>query len=188
MAKGKAGSESARTSQKAKRKWQKAKPGQRAQGQVKRQSANGKRQSRGSRSRPRGHAQTTLSFRSVSRRRGISPWSLFRDTPTQSEIPPLRSAQGRNDISWYPGARQPTGMTDFHENGSPPPKEEGVGVVAQRSTTPGPSLSKEGNHASIFMQGCEPKDHAIRARNDNRGHGMTGKGAERQWAVLPFAL
>jgi hypothetical protein len=53
-----------------------------------------------------------------------------------------------------------------HENGSPPPKEEGVGVVAQRSTNPDPSLSKEGNHAGIFMPGGEPKDHAACAQND----------------------
>jgi hypothetical protein len=41
-----------------------------------------------------------------------------------------------------------------------------VGVVAQRSTTPGPSLPKEGNHAAIFMPGGEPQEHAICIQND----------------------
>jgi len=49
----------------------------------------------------------------------------------------------------------------LHESSSPPPKEEGVGVVGQRLTTPDPSLSKEGNHAAIFISGGEPKHQAI---------------------------
>jgi len=36
-----------------------------------------------------------------------------------------------------------------------------VGVVAGRSTTPDPSLSKEGNYAAIFMQAGEPNDRGI---------------------------
>jgi len=41
--------------------------------------------------------------------------------------------------------------------------------VAQRSTTPDPSLSKEGNYAAIFMPSGEPKDRESFARN---GTGM----------------
>jgi len=46
-----------------------------------------------------------------------------------------------------------------HENGSPPPKEDGLGVVARRSTTPSPSLSKEGNQVAVFMHRAELKDN-----------------------------
>ena len=52
----------------------------------------------------------------------------------------------RNDVSWFLGVREPRGMSDCHEDGSPPSKEEGVrGGVARGSTAPNPSLSKEGN-------------------------------------------
>jgi len=78
----------------------------------------------------------------------------------QSEIP-LPRLRDRNDISWFPNARQQTDTRDCHGIGSPPPKEEGQGVVAQPSTTPDPSLSKEGNHAAIFIQPSQPNDHAI---------------------------
>ena len=54
-------------------------------------------------------------------------------------------------------------MSHFHEHGFPPP-EEGVGVVAQRSTTLDPSLSEEGNDVAILMPSGEPKDHAICAQ------------------------
>ena len=62
---------------------------------------------------------------------------------SQSKIPRF----ARNDIvlSWFPGVRQAAGMADYFENDSPPLKEEGAGVAAQQSTTPRPSLSKEGN-------------------------------------------
>ena len=54
----------------------------------------------------------------------------------------------RNDVSWFLGVREPRGMSDCHEDGSPPSKEEGVrGGVARGSTAPNPSLSKEGNYA-----------------------------------------
>ena len=39
-------------------------------------------------------------------------------------------------------------------------------MVGQQSTTPGPSLSKGGNHAAIFMHGGEPKDREVCARNE----------------------
>ena len=39
-----------------------------------------------------------------------------------------------------------------------------MGVVAQRSTTPDPSLSKEENHADLFTSGGEPKEHDVFAQ------------------------
>ena len=85
----------------------------------------------------------------------------------------LLAAQGAHEgraynafraLSWFLGTRRPTGMSDCHENGTPLPDEEGVGVVAQRSATPDPSLSKEGNYGAISMPSREPMDHVIRAR------------------------
>jgi hypothetical protein len=40
--------------------------------------------------------------------RGISPWFSVSGPPAQSKIPHF----ARNDISWFLGARQQTGMTD----------------------------------------------------------------------------
>jgi hypothetical protein len=83
----------------------------------------------------------------------------------RSKIP--RFARNDKVVSWLLGARQPTGMSDCYENGSPPQREDGQGVVGGRVSVPGnhpwPLLNKEG---IIFMHSGEPKDHEIFAQND----------------------
>ena len=85
--------------------------------------------------------------------------------PAQSKIP----GSARNDISWFPGAGQPAGMSDCQENDSPPQREEGQGwwvVSSANDNPPSPSLLRRG---IIFIAGGEPKDHAVFTQNDCLG-------------------
>jgi len=73
-----------------------------------------------------------------------------RDTlATAGETPALHRRAMRL-FSWFPGARQPTSMSDCHENDSPPQRRRGQGVVGASVTVPvnhpQPLLNKEGNH------------------------------------------
>ena len=54
---------------------------------------------------------------------------------TAGETPALRRCAAQL-LSWFLGARQPTGMSDCHENDSPPQRRRGQGVVGAGATVP----------------------------------------------------
>jgi len=69
---------------------------------------------------------------------------------TQSEIPRF----ARNDISWFPGARQQMGMSDCHENAV------GAALVAAQGAHKGRPYTV----LRIFVPGGEPRAHGICAQ------------------------
>ena len=78
------------------------------------------------------------------------------------------------DISWFLGARQPTGMSDCHENGSPPPKEEGEGGGGRTINHPWPLLIKEGSYNTTELGRYTARQRPSSAE-ERIGDGCTSK-------------
>jgi hypothetical protein len=60
-----------------------------------------------------------------------------RSEESRGRLQAGRAARNDKVVSWFLGARQPTGMSDCYEYGSPPQREEGYGVVGGRVSVPG---------------------------------------------------
>jgi hypothetical protein len=96
--------------------------------------------------------------------RQISPLS----TPKQAVENPSRCHPGEPQAMKDPCSCLSSRTAEIlrcHENGSPAPKEEGVGGGGPTINHPWSLLSNEGNRGVIFMHSSEPKDHGIFAQN-----------------------